>query len=341
MAAEDLAEMLIFHREDYARTQGTSFEHFYCPMLLRDEPVELCRGHIVNQSIRDSSRKTVIQRKDIDGFYGTVFEADFVMMCNARDARLREIFTDPHLNKKLKPRIMADDEPCPYYFDRGHEPTPQHSPLLLEDDTGEAVRLVLKRDADAIVNAFDKKWNIVLEADFRVSAVVSLIKSAYLTLFRLLGYSYALSTSGLSIGHDILGRFFLENRGKPVAEAQAAARAFFQPFVNMVRPIDRVEGATPRGTVDDNAVRVCFGSSGRPFGLVVCVKANHDLNAILMPSFNHADSVATYLEFLRSDRESIRLNAGAYVPEKKQFDVHPQSVETRWPKGKDNITLGE
>jgi hypothetical protein len=60
---------------------GNPFKCFYCPILQTDEETELCMGHIVNKSIPNSCRKCVVQRKDVDGFYGVVVEAE--------EARLR------------------------------------------------------------------------------------------------------------------------------------------------------------------------------------------------------------------------------------------------------------
>ena len=35
-------------RSDYQTVTGFPFEKFYCPILFRDENVELCRAHLVN-----------------------------------------------------------------------------------------------------------------------------------------------------------------------------------------------------------------------------------------------------------------------------------------------------
>lgn len=39
-------------RVDFAAEPGRPFTHFQCPILFRDEPAELCRGHIANQAFR-------------------------------------------------------------------------------------------------------------------------------------------------------------------------------------------------------------------------------------------------------------------------------------------------
>jgi hypothetical protein len=41
-------------RSDYREATGSSFSHFYCPILFRDQDAELCRAHIVNSAFPDS-----------------------------------------------------------------------------------------------------------------------------------------------------------------------------------------------------------------------------------------------------------------------------------------------
>ncbi len=48
-----------------------------------------------------------------------------------------------------------------------------------------------------------------------IPTLVSLIKTAHLSLFHLLGYRYAAFPSGRFIGRDIVGNFFLANASKP------------------------------------------------------------------------------------------------------------------------------
>jgi hypothetical protein len=65
-------------RTDYASVAGVPFQTFFCPVLFRDEDVELCRAHLVNQAFAGASRRWTIQRKDVDEFFGAFFESDFV-----------------------------------------------------------------------------------------------------------------------------------------------------------------------------------------------------------------------------------------------------------------------
>ena len=77
-------------QESFREATGDNFKHFYCPILHRDEPTQLCMGHVINDAITGSCRVRVVQRKDVDGFYGAYFEADYTALlkvavpdCNA------------------------------------------------------------------------------------------------------------------------------------------------------------------------------------------------------------------------------------------------------------------
>ena len=68
-----LARRLESYRLDYEQVTGKPFEHFFCPILGVDEPAELIRGHVINRAFRDAPRAWVIQRSDVDNFYGSHF----------------------------------------------------------------------------------------------------------------------------------------------------------------------------------------------------------------------------------------------------------------------------
>jgi hypothetical protein len=325
-------------REDYARVTGFPFEQFYCPILCRDEQAELCLGHVVNQAIPNSCRTCVVQRKDVDGFFGRMFETDFVTLINCQSSTLLDVLHDPSKSKKLKPKIDVEGEECRFHHYRGHSSAEQ-SPIMLESNVGDPIHLVFHKNPQDMVADRDKKWQISVEADFRLSALVSLIKAAYLTLFRLLGYRYALSAAGSGIGYDILGRFYRENSGKSVQEVREAALSFFSPYIHMVRPILAADGTPLLGTVEDHRAMVCFGSSGRPYALLVSVRTNEKLHGVLMPGFSHPDSVAVYHEFLNNDKELLRANECVFNPAKNQWDACDQTIEIAWPKRHETFGL--
>ena len=48
---------------------------FFCPILMVEEQAELCKGHVLPQSV--DGMDWVVQRKDVDNFFGTFVQADF------------------------------------------------------------------------------------------------------------------------------------------------------------------------------------------------------------------------------------------------------------------------
>ena len=81
----ELAKRIEDCRADYAAVYGQSCENFFCPILLKGEKAELIRGHIVNEPLKSSS-EWVPQRKDVDGFYGSVVEPEFIAIIQDREA---------------------------------------------------------------------------------------------------------------------------------------------------------------------------------------------------------------------------------------------------------------
>jgi hypothetical protein len=327
-------------RADYTVREGKPFRHFFCPMLLRDDDVELCMGHVINEKIPNSSGARVVQRKDVDGFYGRAFEPDFMTILEMHQAPRKDAIFDPALSRKAKPKIMVDGEECPHYLYRGTKVPSDHTGIQLEHPDGEVVRLVLKKRPEEFVAEQKRHWQVVVERDSRVTAVVSVIKAAYLTLFRMLGYRYALSAAGLEIGHYLLGNFFTNHGQKSVEDAREAARAWFRPYVNIMRPIERFGGEPPRGTIEDGVAKVCFGSSGNAYAMVVCVRTNTSYQAVLMPVYKNAESAATYHDFLNNNEETLRAHGCEYKTDEKCWHGTPHMIEMRWPKGEENIDLG-
>jgi hypothetical protein len=289
--------------EDYRRVTGVPFRHFYCPILHKDEDTKLCMGHIVNQKIDHSCRKAVVQRHDVDSFYGRVVEREFINFNALRGSTIEDVLLKKDLRKRIHPRITADGQECEYYRDKGHKARDQ-TRVILETPGGKEVKLILKMEPANLRAAASKRWQIAVEGDYRLSALVSMIKAAYLTLFSMLGYRYALSAAGLAVGYDILGRFYLENCDKGSDEVTEEAVRYFSQYVHMLRPMHGLEEALPQGTIEDNRLTVCYSITGQAFAAVVCVRTNAARHAVLMPLFEDHDMAMLYWEFLQSEREN-------------------------------------
>src|SRR5215213_9608272 len=95
---------------DFAETVGSSFANFFCPVLYKDEETELCQGHIINAAFDGSSRTCTVQRRDVDNFFGSRFESDFVDIAKFKKISLTEILADPFLSRRYRSDVGVNNE---------------------------------------------------------------------------------------------------------------------------------------------------------------------------------------------------------------------------------------
>lgn len=269
-------------RADYESVTGIPFENIYCPILFRDEHVELCRAHLVNQAFVGASRRWTIQRKDVDGFFGAFFESDFVklQLQGRRDEEPFAILADRHRLQQLRPAVFLDGERIEYYVAFGEVP-PGHSKCAVNFG-GRTVSLGLKLRPDETLAAADRNWEVQIDSDLRVGSFVSLLKAAHLALFDTLGYRFALSAGGHFMGFNVLGKFFLRNRELNRPEILANAVAHYEEFANMVRPVGS-GGHDLKGTAEDGLLYICTRGTELRWAFVVLVRTGQSVHAVLVP----------------------------------------------------------
>ena len=314
-------------KADYFDVKGEPFSHFYCPILFKDEDSPLCKAHIINQAFNDSARAATVQRADVDSFYGSRFESDFLDVQNYKDRSMAEIVTDKTLSKRFSSRIFVEGEPVDFFFGSAEIP-PEFTPINLET-VKLSVPFGLKMRPTEVIAAKDKRWEIEIQRDVRIPMLVSSIKAAHLTLFEMLGYRYALSASGLFVGYDILGKFFLENRGKRKAEVVKNAVPYFREFANMVRPVIACPFDS-KGTVIDKTFLICMGSSGAAWAFIVFVKTGHLIHGVLMPVFEQVEQSVTYLDFLRNQNSWMQVATCWFKGDK--WEITKNTIPLNWPK---------
>lgn len=164
-------------------------------------------------------------------------------------------------------------------------------------------------------------------------AIASLIKAAHLTMFRLLGYSYALSLAGRFVGRDILGEFFVRHRDDPPAIASEQLESHFKEFRNMVRPCVFPVQRNLTGTVDDCVVTCLEGSSGRPFAIGVYVRTNEDCSIVILPGLVkgfEADGMVTFLDFIKSPPDTVTCRDGWFRQKERQFEMCETASRRAW-----------
>jgi hypothetical protein len=255
---------------NYSQVKGQPFSHFFCPILFRDENVPLCKAHIVNEAFLNSARAWTIQRKDVDSFYGSTVEAEF-LATQYNDHTHSNIFVDKKLSKLFKPQILVDGNPIDFFIADGQVPK-QFTRLELNND-GQIIKLGIKMSNEDFLAAKDKNWEMSISKDVRMSALVSLIKAAHLTMFEMLGYQYALTAGSHFVGWNILGKFFIQNQNKSKPNIFKNAHPFFRVFAYMVRPVQQ-SGINFQGTITDNLLFICKEKCCPPWAHIVFVKTS-------------------------------------------------------------------
>lgn len=330
MSAE-LQARLVELQNDYVSRTGKPFRHFFCPILWKDEGVDLCMGHVINKSFEDSWRGRVPQRKDVDSFCGAAFECEFQTLVSVKSRGIDDILSNDALMKKAKPKLFVDGEPWRYYC-KSASPPSQHTALQLELNNGSSVGLTLAKTPEEVLAAESKKWEWIVEGNYIPPTIASLIKAAHLTLFHLLGYGYGLSAASYFVGYMLLGQFFRENCRKPIQTVRAAASSYFLEYANMVRPMASVDPKL-RGTAEDGMAIRFLGSSGAPFALGVLIRVGAGMHTVLVPAFDRADAVPVFLDFLKNDTCQVLMSPCRYDrKERVWYFVRDIEHYVTWPK---------
>ena len=172
---------LELHRADYAATTGKIFEHFFCPILFADEPVKLMRGHVVNEAYKGSSKEWVIQRKDVDGFFGGFFEGDFELLQETAQSIAAWIISPiPSFTAQSGQRFTTASRwssISPAWGRIGSNRQPPGYQLVDFEVDGHIVELNVKAGTEQML-ATPSLWNYETKKDLRIPAYVSLIKAA-------------------------------------------------------------------------------------------------------------------------------------------------------------------
>lgn len=329
MRGSELNRRLTELRADFASLVGRPFDHFFCPILHVDEDAELCKGHVVGQAFPDSARDWVVQRKDVDNFYGSCFEADFAAILYKEGGTPASVLFDKDLSRSFNVTITADGEPVDHFFAKAE--IPKHfTGLELHDDHSDSVLLGLRMEPESAFKKAAQRWATWVSKDIRVPALVSLIKAGYLTLFSLLGYRYALSFDGLFIGRSMLGNFFRQSVGKPKPAVLHDAREFFGPFVHTVRPVLKTT-LQLAGTITDGRMFLCRSSTGEPWAVIAFVRTSKQLHGVLLPLTESKRARALFKSFLQNDVTTF--SASFIVFERDHWTTSPKPMTINWPKG--------
>lgn len=322
-------------REDYAIVMGRPFSYFWCPILCKDEDVELCQAHIINQALRKEpgqERLWTVQRKDVDNFYGTVFESDFVLIQYDEDEAFAKAFFRGELKSQLKPKVWLDDREIGFYAPLG--PVPNEYSTIRFEDGERSVDVVVKLSPDQVEHHIDERWEVEVSKDIRLSAVASLAKAAHLTMFVLFEYKYALSATGHFVGYDILGHFFQANKSNDRKTTLKNAQSFFKEHARMARPVIVLEDVF-RGTINDKRFLVCQQTNKQLWAYIVLINAAGKMNAVLLPTLTNDDTTARYFVFMGGNQSTLydvhiaEYSDGKISLDSREFEIEWGTIEIR------------
>ncbi len=291
-------------RSDYQEITGKPFLHFFCPILFLDEDVPLCHAHIINAAFPSSCRSWTVQRADVDNFYGSAFESDFVDIQYRGQSLADHDLGDPTLSRKLRPRVRIAGEDIQHFVATGPVPS-QFTEVSVSGPRG-SVRLGRKIHPDEALDT--SKWQIVIEKDIRLPALAPTLKAAHLTLFEMLGYRYAMSAGGYFLGRDVLGKFFLGNNGRSKGGITANGLSHFRGVCQHDAPSPKSSPSDLGGTAADRFVFVCRCNDDAPWGFIVFVKTSPLVHSVLVPVLESESAAARFMTFLKGEGCRIRAN---------------------------------
>lgn len=209
---------------DYFSQKGKQVKNFVCPITGDDEPsAELCNGHILNDAIIKASGATIIQYKDIDNYFGRVLENELVKWLNLPLLSTDELF---QMSYNLRVTI-PDGQTIEAFYSRQSKVKGKFPQINLYGADKTVVSQPFLKTQDP------KLWEFKdaqVEGLVRLSDTAftgSLLKSAFLTLFRMFGYSYALSACAVPV-RNALTTFYREK-----ANIEQASK-YFGPFHDAV-----------------------------------------------------------------------------------------------------------
>ncbi|MHC4248516.1 MAG: hypothetical protein ACYS9X_05245 [Planctomycetota bacterium] len=196
---------------DYLKVTGKPPARFVCPITLHDDPdAVLCDGHILNQAIIQASRVSVVQRKDVDNYYGHAVEAELVAFLNTRLSSPAEL-----LRRARDLRITAPEGETMEAFFASPKAEVKFTRIELLDKDGNTI-------ASPFVRKYvleDRKYEgLTIEASmsFRNACLTAgMLKSAYLAIYRMLGYRWVLNAVTNKVRRALSSFFAGETSGSP------------------------------------------------------------------------------------------------------------------------------
>jgi hypothetical protein len=282
----------------------------------------------------------VPQRKDVDGFFGSVVEPEFIQIMQDRGRNPFEIWLDPKLSRKHRPKLTYAGETWEHYFTKSSaKPVQGHTSLIVTNNEHKPIcnlnlNLNLKVSPDRVLAAKDGEVELVVERDYRPAVIASVLKAAHLTMFHIMGYVHVLSAGGIYVA-DILKQFYLLHGGKH-GVSEANVERYFLKYETMMAPLFVENDAWFRGTIEDNLFLTLLTSHNEVFALGVIVRAGPDRFCVCLPT-DCGKTINTYVSFLNEPPPSVRAKATRFRAPKDgdlgawEADVNDIRIPMRHP----------
>jgi len=291
---------------DYESFKGGMVKKFVCPITLLDDPdAELCDGHVLNKSIGKASSAKVIQRKDVDNYFGHSIEPELVKMLNIPISKPLEI-----MRKSRNLALTAPDGKKISAFFGKSKARERFQQINLFDTDGETFASPFLKNG----RLEHKYYNdLLIECDMKIknfAVIGSIIKSGYLALFRIFGYRWIFSNAGEKVRRP-LSNFFHDKANK-----EHSAK-YFADFEGSYSIILNSEFNVMEDTLEGGSLLFhCTKFDHNLFALTCLFRVNNQMISVTLPYCQverlYLDTVSYYRTFLKNRSMPHNVYYGQY-----------------------------
>lgn len=289
--------------DDVERCWGNRPGSFVCPILLEESPgIDLIDGHVLPQSLRVASRATVLQRKDVDNFFGHAVEAELVNFVNS------VTYTKAEILERAKGVSIVSERAGPLpLFTPTRKSAPPYPRIGLRDSRGQTIASpYVKGTMDDLGGAAGTAEIRATMSFHKPSVDAAILKAAHLALFRIAGYQWVFSAAGRFASEPL--RKLLSSPG-----SRSDIEALFGDFANAFQVI--LSPSFPFDTLTDSKVilhdKLSDPDRVDPFAISCVFTVNERLLFVTLP-YSIMNS-----EFPRREIEYRQLTADWSQPTRK------------------------
>jgi hypothetical protein len=312
---------------DYRALTGKPVENFVCPVTLEDNPtVELCDGHILNRSIKKASRRAVVQRKDVDNYFGHTIEPDLVKYLNIPISTPHELMRK---SRSISITIPSGEKVEVFFANEKAREKFQKVELLDADGNPIASPFLRSSALEAgRYNDLEVEWLITVSDSAMVGA---LIKSAYLALFEMLGYRYVLDAAGDKV-RRALASFY-----KDQANARQAGQ-YFGDFAgcNLVGLNQDLRDMPD--TLEDGTMMFHYAEGNLKTGVLLAItclfRVNDQMLAVTLPSYQKYGFYLVAYEYYQALLKDRHMKHNVYLGRfhNDRFEIQEPPMQLHYTK---------